>query len=161
MKERKIRDLCVKQGYTVAAAESCTGGLLSDHLTNVPGSSEYFMGGVIAYNNDVKINILRVPFDIIYTYGAVSGRTALAMAKGVKKLFDTDIGIGITGICGPTGGTTAKPVGLVFVGGIFEGNEVIKEFYFEGDRLEVKTSAVNEAVSLVLELLGENTQSQE
>jgi len=161
LKEKKIRDLCVKQGYTMAAAESCTGGLLSNRLTNVPGSSEYFMGGVIAYNNDVKINILRVPFDIIYTYGAVSGRTALAMAKGVKKLFDTDIGIGITGICGPTGGTTAKPVGLVFVGGVFEGNEIIKEFYFEGDRLEVKASAVEEAVNATLELLGEETQSQE
>lgn len=159
MKEKKIRDLCVKQGYTMAVAESCSGGLLSDRLTNVPGSSEYFMGGVIAYNNDVKINILRVPFDIIYTYGAVSGRTALAMAKGVKKLFDTDIGIGITGICGPTGGTTAKPVGLVFVGGVFEGNEVIKEFYFEGERQEVKASAVEEAVSLVIELLGEEIQS--
>ena len=154
MKEKKIRDFCARQGYTIAVAESCTGGLLSNRLTDVPGSSEYYMGGVVAYNNDVKINILRVPFDIIYTYGAVSGRTALSMAKGVKKLFDTDMGIGITGICGPTGGTTAKPVGLVFIGGVFEDNEVIKEFYFEGDRLQVKASAVEEAINMMLELLG-------
>lgn len=160
MKEKKIRDLCAREGYTVAVAESCTGGLLSNRLTDVPGASEYFMGGVVAYNNDVKINILRVPFDIVYTYGAVSGRTALSMAKGVKKLFDTDLGIGITGICGPTGGTTAKPVGLVFIGGVFEDNEVIKEFYFEGDRLQVKAQAVEEAINLVLELLGDDGSAE-
>lgn len=156
MKEKKIRDILAKDGYTLAVAESCTGGMLSNRLTNIPGSSEYFMGGVIAYNNDVKINILRVPFDIVYTYGAVSGKTALAMAKGVRKLFDTDMGIGITGICGPTGGTTAKPVGLIFIGGTFEDNEVIKEFFFEGDRLKIKEQAVEEAVNLALELLGKD-----
>lgn len=156
MKEKKIRDLCAKEGYTLAAAESCTGGMLSNRLTDVPGASEYFIGGVVAYNNDVKINVLRAPFDIVYTYGAVSGRTALSMAKGAKNLFDTDLGIGITGICGPTGGTTAKPVGLVFIGGVFEDNEVIKEFYFEGDRHQVKTQATEEAINLILELLGDS-----
>lgn len=160
MKEKKIREICVKEGITLSVAESCTGGLLSDRLTNVPGASNYYIGGVVAYNNDVKINILHVPFDIIYTYGAVSGKTALAMAKGVKKLFDTDIGIGITGICGPTGGTTSKPVGLVFVGGAYGEKEVIKEFYFEGERLEVKEKAASEALTLVLELLGEEEASE-
>lgn len=154
MKEKKIKEICVKDGLTLSAAESCTGGMFSDCLTNYSGASNYYMGGIIAYNNDIKINILHVPFDIIYTYGAVSGKTALAMAKGVKKLFDTDIGVGITGICGPTGGTTAKPVGLVFVGGVYHDKEVIKEFHFEGDRLEVKSSSVDEALNTVLELLG-------
>jgi PncC family amidohydrolase len=158
--EKKIKDICVKEGLTLATAESCTGGMLSDSLTSVPGASGYFIGGVIAYNNDVKINILRVPFNVIYTYGAVSGKTALAMAKGVKDLFDTDIGIGITGICGPTGGTAAKPVGLVFIGGVYEGNEIIKEFYFEGNRSEIKRSAVGEAQNLVLELLGIETEQE-
>ncbi|MCE1247656.1 MAG: CinA family protein [Firmicutes bacterium] len=161
MKERQIKDFCSKNGYTVALAESCTGGLLSSRLTDVPGSSEFFMGGVVAYNNDIKINILRVPFDIIYTYGAVSGRTALAMANGARKLFDTDLGIGITGICGPTGGTTAKPVGLVFIGGSFGDKEVIKEFYFSGDRLAVKNSASEEALNLMLELLNAGEEEEE
>ena len=160
VKEKKIKDLCVKEGLTLAAAESCTGGLLSDCLTNTPGASSYFIGGVIAYNNDIKINILHVPFDIVYTYGAVSGKTALAMANGVRELFDTDIGVGITGICGPTGGTMAKPVGLVFVGGTCQDNEIIREFYFEGNRLEIKKRAVEEAMNLILELLGEETSGE-
>jgi len=155
LKEKKIKQICVSEGLTLSIAESCTGGMFSNNLTNYPGASNYFMGGIIAYNNDIKINILHVPFDIIYTYGAVSGKTALAMAKGVRELFDTDIGIGITGICGPTGGTTAKPVGLVFVGGVFQETEVIKEFNFEGDRMEVKKSAVEEAMNTVIELLSE------
>ena len=155
MKEKKIKEICVDEGLTLSAAESCTGGLFSDIITNQSGASNYFMGGVIAYNNDIKINILHVPFDIIYTYGAVSGKTALAMAKGVKKLFDTDIGIGITGVCGPTGGTTAKPVGLVFVGGTYQDKEVIKEFHFDGDRNEVKRQAAEETMNTVLELLGQ------
>lgn len=158
MKEKQINNLMVKEGLTLSVAESCTGGLLSDRITNVPGASNYFMGGVIAYNNDIKINILRVPFNIIYTYGAVSGKTALAMAKGVKDLFDTEVGIGITGVCGPTGGTTAKPVGLVFIGGVYEDNEVIREFYFEGERLEVKQKAVDEALNLILELIQETPE---
>jgi PncC family amidohydrolase len=161
LKERQIKEFCSKHGYTVALAESCTGGLLSSRLTDIPGASEYFMGGVVAYNNDIKINILRVPFDIIYTYGAVSGRTALAMANGARKLFDTNLGIGITGICGPTGGTTAKPVGLVFIGGSFEDREIIKEFYFNGDRLSVRNSATEEALNMMLELLNSSQNEDE
>lgn len=160
MKEKKIKEICVNEGLTLSVAESCTGGMLSDSLSNYPGASNYLMGGVIAYNNDIKINILHVPFDVIYTYGAVSGKTALAMAKGIRDLFDTDIGIGITGICGPTGGTTAKPVGLVFIGGVFEGKEVIKEFHFDGDRLDVKKGAVGEAMNTVLELLGQDSAEE-
>lgn len=160
MKEKKIKEICIEEGLTLSAAESCTGGMFSDVLTNSPGASNYFMGGVIAYNNDVKINILHVPFDVIYTYGAVSGKTALAMAKGVKKLFDTDIGVGITGICGPTGGTTAKPVGLVFVGAVYEDKEVIKEFHFDGNRIEVKKGAVEETMTTLLELLGAETSEE-
>ncbi|MFP4497859.1 MAG: CinA family protein [Vulcanimicrobiota bacterium] len=156
IKQRKIKEVCDKQGLTVATAESCSGGLLSSILTDESGASNYFIGGVIAYNNDIKINILHVPFKIIYTYGAVSGKTALAMAKGVRELFDTDIGIGITGICGPTGGTSAKPVGLVFIGGTFEENEIIREFRLSGDRLEIKQTAAQEAMNLILELLGED-----
>lgn len=158
VKEKAIKDLCAKEGLTLSVAESCTGGMLSDRITNMTGASTFFTGGVIAYSNDVKINILHVPFDIIYTYGAVSGKTALAMAKGVRDLFDTDIGVGITGICGPTGGTTAKPVGLIFIGGCYGDNEIIKEFHFEGDRIEVKRGAVEEALSMILDLLGQEEQ---
>lgn len=155
MKEKKIKEICVNEGLTLSVAESCTGGLLSDRLTNQPGASNYFIGGIIAYNNDIKINVLHVPFDVIYTYGAVSGKTALAMAKGTRELFDTDLGIGVTGICGPTGGTTAKPVGLIFIGGVYNDKEVIKEFHFDGNRAEIKKSASDVAMSAILELLGE------
>ncbi len=160
-KEKRIRDFCSEEGITLAVAESCTGGFLAHKLTNVPGASNYFIGGVIAYHNDIKINVLHVPFEIMYTYGAVSGKTALSMAKGAREIFDTDIGIGITGICGPTGGTTAKPVGLVFIGGVYKDKEVIKRFQFDGDRLTVKEKAVDEALNLILELLEEDISKKD
>lgn len=102
--------------YTISAAESCTGGLLSDMFTDVPGSSEYFMGGIVAYSNEIKINQLNVDERAIIEFGAVSKEVALQMAKGVARLMGTDIGISTTGIAGPGGGSPEKPVGTVWIG---------------------------------------------
>src|SRR5438132_195697 len=108
--------LLLSTGQTLAVAESCTGGLLGSRLTDVPGSSEYFLGGVIAYHDSLKTSLLNVPSEIIEQHGAVSAECALAMARGVRRLTGASIGISITGIAGPSGGTEAKPVGTVFIG---------------------------------------------
>src|SRR5437867_2067211 len=102
-------ELLASSGMTLALAESCTGGLLGDMLTDVPGSSAYFLGGVVAYHDDLKTALLDVPPAVIRQYGAVSAECALLMARGVRGITGADIGISITGIAGPGGGTAAKP----------------------------------------------------
>ncbi len=114
--EETVARLLLKAGMTVATAESCTGGMLANRLTNIPGSSGYFMRGVVAYSNQSKCELLGVPEELIRDYGAVSGEVAMAMAEGVRKSSGTDIGLATTGIAGPTGGTETKPVGLVYIG---------------------------------------------
>ena len=104
-----------ERGLTVAVAESCTGGLIAHRLTNVPGSSAYFLGGVVAYANEVKEGVLGVRSETLRRHGAVSQETALEMARGVRRLLGADIALSATGIAGPTGGTPEKPVGLVYV----------------------------------------------
>jgi len=108
--------LLSEQGQTVAVAESCTGGLISHRFTDVPGSSEYFLGGVVAYSNEAKHSLLGVPEDLLVEHGAVSEPVARAMAEGVRERFNADIGVATTGISGPGGGSEEKPVGLVYVG---------------------------------------------
>jgi len=100
---------------SLSVAESCTGGLVKHRITNVSGSSDYFLGGVVVYHNDVKQKLLGVPDQVLRDFGAVSKETATHMAQGVRKLFSSDIGVGVTGIAGPTGGTPSKPVGLVYL----------------------------------------------
>ena len=111
-----LRDTLTKQGKTMSVAESCTGGFMAHMLTSVPGASKYFYGGVVSYDNSVKINVLGVDKEIIEKYGAVSRECAEAMALCVKALMKTDYAIATTGIAGPDGGTDEKPVGLVWVG---------------------------------------------
>ncbi|RDV81299.1 competence/damage-inducible protein A [Ammonifex thiophilus] len=142
---RLLRD----RGFTIGVAESCTGGLLGGRLTDVPGSSDYFLGGVIAYANEVKEQVLGVPLEVLRTVGAVSSQTAQAMAEGVKRLLGTTLGVGITGIAGPGGATPQKPVGLVYIAlATPEGTEV-KRFEFPGHRAAVRQGAVNGALMLV------------
>lgn len=114
--EKIVGELLLKKNLTLAFAESCTGGLLSSRITDVSGSSQYYAGGVCSYSNDVKINVLKVSKDTIDKHGAVSEETALEMAKGIRSVLNTNIGISITGIAGPSGGTDEKPVGLVWIG---------------------------------------------
>ena len=114
--EQVIADLLIQNNLTVSTAESCTSGLLASRLTDVPGSSQYFKGGSVCYSNELKINDIGVDKDLIEKYGAVSEEVAESLAKNIAKKNNTDIGIGITGIAGPTGGTKSKPVGLVYIG---------------------------------------------
>lgn len=113
--EQTVHRLCRERGVTLAVAESCTGGLIGQRLTALPGSSAYLRGGVIAYHNDVKADVLQVPCALLATHGAVSEPVARAMAEGVRRLAQADYGIAVTGIAGPDGGTPEKPVGLVFI----------------------------------------------
>jgi len=138
-----------RRGYTVATAESCTGGLLAGRLTEVPGSSHYFNEGVITYSNEAKIARLGVPRELIEAHGAVSEEVALAMARGVRERAGATFGLGITGIAGPGGGSEAKPVGLVYIG--LADDEGAKAFrmVFPGDRHFIRILAVNSALDML------------
>ncbi|MBC8214683.1 MAG: competence/damage-inducible protein A [Candidatus Marinimicrobia bacterium] len=129
-----VGEMLANDGLTIATAESCTGGLLGKLLTDIPGSSEYFLGGVIAYSNDLKQNLVGVSFKTLETYGAVSKEVAIEMANGIRKKTSADIGIGTTGISGPTGGTEEKPVGLVHIAVSMNDITIVKEYHFLKDR---------------------------
>ena len=134
---------------TIAIAESCTGGLVSNRITNVSGSSKYFLMGLVAYSNRVKENILGVSPELIKRYGAVSKQVALEMAKGTRLLASTDIGLGITGIAGPTGGTRSKPVGLVYIALVSDKSRIVKKLRFKGTREDIKFQASQAALDLI------------
>ena len=153
MAERLVGELLARS-LTIAVAESCTGGLLADLLTDVAGISESFMLGVIAYSNEAKSAVLGLEGGVLAADGAVSAATAAAMAGAVRRLGATDIGVGITGIAGPSGGTIQKPVGMVYIGVDTASRKACREFHFEGSRREIKESASLSAMELVLEIIG-------
>ena len=141
------------RSYTISTAESCTGGLLSHVLTGISGSSAYFMGGVVAYSNAVKVEVLGVREKTLQAYGAVSEQTACEMAEGIRTRFNTDISLSTTGIAGPTGGTPEKPVGLVWIGISTPGGTHAFKCHFPGNRLDVIRSTVVEVLSRTIEEL--------
>ena len=149
MIEEEIRDTLRKEGLSISTAESCTGGLLSHRITNVSGSSDYYKGGVVAYYNVVKEKILHVAKKTIEEKGAVSAECALEMAKGVRKLLDTHIGIATTGIAGPTGGTPDKPVGLVYIALATKNYVYHEKHIFHGDREGNKCEAADVALEML------------
>lgn len=149
----RLGELLTSNGLTLAVAESCTGGMLGSAITDVPGSSAFFLGGITAYSDTSKIEILGVPAQTIERNGAVSDRTAVCMAKGILNNFACDIGIGITGIAGPSGGADQKPVGTVFVAVADEERELSRAFSFKGTRQEIRESAVRAALGLACEFL--------
>ncbi len=149
----KIAELLKKEHFTVATAESCTGGLIGHMLTNIPGSSEYYRGGVISYSNDVKECILGVRKSTLDKYGAVSEQTAYEMADGVKRKLDAHIAIATTGIAGPGGGSEEKPVGLVYIALATPYGIEVRKFIFKGDRLENKENFAKAALNMLLEFL--------
>lgn len=132
--EEIVGDMLSERGYTVATAESCTGGLIGHRLTNVPGSSTYFLGGVISYSNDMKMKTLGVQENTLQEFGAVSKQTATEMAQGARDLFGSDLAIAVTGIAGPGGGTAEKPVGLVYITLVHNDKVWAKKFKFFTDR---------------------------
>jgi nicotinamide-nucleotide amidase len=147
--------LLYMRNLTLSVAESCTGGLISHRLTNVPGASRYFQGGIIAYSNEVKESLLGVNPSILREFGAVSLEVATAMAEGISNLLKTNLGLGITGIAGPTGGTPKKPVGLVCIA-LHSAKETLKkEFHFRGEREEIKEKTSQAALDLVRRYLQE------
>lgn len=153
----KVLACCVQNDWTLSVVESCTGGLLGGCLTAIPGSSAYFLGGVIAYSNSVKSGLVGVEPDTIRLKGAVSGETALAMARGVTKATGADCGISITGIAGPDGGTPEKPVGTVWFAIVWPDGEISRSYLFSGGRGMVREKAVQAALDLFLEATGQET----
>lgn len=147
--EELISQLLRQRGLTLATAESCTGGLLGHRVTNVPGSSDYYLGGVIAYANAVKESVLGVSREALATYGAVSAPVAREMARGVRLFLGADIGVSVTGIAGPGGGSADKPVGLVYVGLSVPGGEWVERHQWDGDRLTNKARSADAALELL------------
>lgn len=148
-----------RRGWTISAAESCTGGLVLSRLTDIPGSSAYVMGGVVAYGNAVKRDLLGVSDFVLERFGAVSPQTAEAMARGALDLFETDLALSITGIAGPDGGTPEKPVGLTYIAiagadGIIADGVIVRRYVWSGDRLANKAASADAALSLALEIAG-------
>ena len=137
----------------LAVAESCTGGLIGHRLTNAPGSSDYFLGGVIAYANEVKRGQLGVKGMTLDQHGAVSEQTVLEMARGARAALSADVGLSVSGIAGPTGGTAEKPVGLTWIGLRAPDMEKAWRFVFQGDRLAVKEQAAQAALELLRDYL--------
>jgi len=151
--EKTIGDLLRKKGWTLSVAESCTGGLICDLITNVSGSSDYFMGGMITYSNESKAKYLGVPLNDIKKYGAVSRPVAKKMAQGIRKGFNTTFGLSTTGVAGPTGGTKRSPVGRVFIGLANGSKKWVKKKDFKGNRRAVKKQAVEESLRLLYNCL--------
>ena len=143
----------IARGSTLATAESCSGGLIAHLLTNVSGASQVFVGGVVAYSNEVKMSALGVPTDTLEAHGAVSEAVALAMAAGVRGRLAADYGIGVTGIAGPSGGSPDKPVGLVYVAVAGSGGATAIRHEFPGSRIEVKAQTAEAALQMMWEWL--------
>jgi nicotinamide-nucleotide amidase len=156
--ERQLLSLLAEgldlRGLTLAVAESCTGGLLAATITERPGVSSFFLGGVISYSNQVKIDQLAVPADVLDSKGAVSEETARAMADGVRSRFGADLGVGITGIAGPGGATTGKPVGLVHIAVAAPAGLLARQDVWVGDRSQVRRASVRAALALLLSSVG-------
>ncbi len=151
--EEKVSNILIQAQKTVAIAESCTGGLLANRLTNIPGSSLFLPFALVAYSNEAKMKLLKVPSATIKHYGAVSEQTATAMANGSRKIFKTDFGIGITGIAGPTGGSKAKPVGLTYIAISTKLETLCLTCQFCGIRTSIKSQAATQALRLLYEFL--------
>lgn len=152
--EQVVGELLNERHLTIAVAESCTGGLLLSRLTDVPGSSAWVRGGAVAYSNDVKTLFADVPADLIADHGAVSEPVAVALAEGIKNKLGADIGVGVTGIAGPSGGTPTKPVGTVAIAVVMTGCPAkVKTFSFPGVRAQVKFQSTQTALDMVRRLI--------
>ena len=143
-------------GYTFASAESCTGGMLGSAITDIPGSSKVYKGGVISYTNEVKENVLGVSNNLLSRFGAVSAEAAEAMVVGVQKLLHSDFAVSTTGLAGPGGDDFGNPVGTVFIGVATPNTVCVQRFVFDGDRVSVRKQATQTALRLVIDAIKEN-----
>jgi nicotinamide-nucleotide amidase len=159
--EEIVLDLCREQGLTLAAAESCTGGLIAARLTGIAGASEVFRGGVVAYSDELKRAQLGVPEQLLEEHGAVSAQAAEAMAEGARRALGADIAVAVTGIAGPGGATPGKPVGLVFVHAARDGGSTALQLDLPGDRADVRSRATVVALHLLRRLLAQSRRELE
>jgi len=151
--EQTIGQLLYEKGLMLTTAESCTGGLVASLITDVPGSSAYFLGGVVTYSNKLKRDLLGVAEATLEQYGAVSQETTLAMARGARERFDADIAVSVTGIAGPGGGTPEKPVGLTWIGFSAHDQEAAFRFMWNQGREQNKLLSAQAALKLIEEYL--------
>ena len=147
----QLQGICLGRGLTVALAESCTGGLIAATLTSVPGSSGYFLGGVVSYSNAAKEAFLDVPAATLAAHGAVSAQVAKAMAVGARARFAAGLAVGITGIAGPDGGSAEKPVGLTYIGLADQASSEVRRFAFDGDRSANREAGTRAALEWLIE----------
>lgn len=148
-----VGQLLREKGLNLATAESCTGGLVADRITNIPGSSDYFRGGVVAYAYEAKVSLLKVSWDTLRTYGAVSEETVIEMARGARTALGADIAVSVSGIAGPGGGMPDKPVGTTWIGLSTTEGDWARQFVWEGDRLQNKALSADAALELLIDYL--------
>ncbi len=151
--EERILRLMIEKSLKLSVAESCTGGLIASRITDIAGSSEYFDAGMVTYSNAAKIRFLGVPEELLIRHGAVSRETAESMAQGVRRATGSHVGLSVTGIAGPGGGSDLKPVGTVFIGISWEEGVLVKGFLFKGDRKEIRQQASDAALQMVIDHL--------
>ncbi len=151
--EIEVGRILLERGITLAAAESCTGGLIGHRITNIAGSSEYYLGSITAYAYIAKVRLLGVQWDTLNTFGAVSDQTVIEMARGVRQALDAGVGLSVSGIAGPGGGSPEKPVGLVYFGLSTADGDWSTHTVFQGSRIEVKEQAADFALRYLLEHL--------
>jgi PncC family amidohydrolase len=154
--EIQLGQLLRERGLKLSTAESCTGGLVADRITDVPGSSEYFIGGIVAYAYEAKVALLEVSWETLHAYGAVSRETVLEMARGARKALGADIAVSVSGIAGPGGGLPDKPVGTTWFGLVTPAGEWARKFVWDGDRRRNKELSAEAALQFVLDYLEGN-----
>ena len=152
----RVGELLTERGWSLGVAESCTGGLVSHLITDIPGSSSYLVGGIVAYANRIKRDIVGIPEELLAAHGAVSREVALAMAQGVRRVLIADLGLSTTGIAGPTGGTLGKPVGTVFVAISSPLGSHAEHHVWQADRLENKRLSAKAVLELLCDQLSDS-----
>jgi PncC family amidohydrolase len=157
--ETQIGEILRQRGLTLALAESCTGGLVGNRITDVPGSSEYFMGGVVSYAYQAKADLLGVSWDTLNSKGAVSHEVVLEMARGAREVFHADIAVSISGIAGPSGGSVEKPVGTTWIGLDSPEGKWARVFQFSGERVKIKSLAAEAALQILWDYLQGNIEN--
>ena len=150
----RLQAICLGRGLTVTVAESCTGGLVADAITDIPGSSGYFLGGVVSYADSAKEALLGVPAEVLAAHGAVSAQVGRAMAEGARERFSADLAASVTGVAGPDGGSEAKPVGLTYVAVAAARGVNVRRFVWSGDRSANKEASAAAVLEILVEWAG-------
>ena len=158
--EALVGNILRERGLKLVAAESCTGGLIGSRITDMPGSSEYFLGSIVAYAYEVKVALLDVSWETLNRYGAVSQETVIEMARGARTCLNGDIAIAVSGIAGPGGGTAEKPVGTTWIGLVTANGEWAKKYNFQGDRRQNKSFTADAALEFLVEYLQGNLKTK-